>query len=86
MHSEVLRKIVSEHLSRVKNSKDSMKFIYMMKNASLWVLSIGKVQDNKALHKRHIKDYNESIKMKLYQSYIIMMKNLTLKTELQNGV
>ena len=58
MHFEVLRimlkKVISEHLSRVKNSEDSLKPICMLKNASLKVLGFGKVQDNKALHKRYI--------------------------------
>ena len=65
MHFEVLRimlkKVISEHLSRVKNSEDSLKPICMLKNASLKVLGFGKVQDNKALHKRYINGYKEII-------------------------
>lgn len=56
MHSKVLktklRKVVSKLMSRVKPLEDLLKFICMMKSASLLVLELGKVQDNKALHRR----------------------------------
>ena len=72
MHSKVLRmmvkKVVLEYLSRVKNSKDSLKLIYMMKNAPSKYLVLTK---NKAT-KPHIEDSTSltqkipNIRMKLY--------------------
>jgi len=54
--------LLSQHLSRVKNLEDSLKPICMINNASLLVLDFSKVQDNKAIHRRLIKGYKESIK------------------------
>jgi len=65
MHFEVLTimlgKVVSEYLSRVKNSKDTLNPICMMKNAIFWILVHGNVQDIKALQRRYIKCYKQSI-------------------------
>ena len=44
-----------------KNCEDSMKPICMMKNASVWVLGLGNILNNKALHRRLIKGYIKSI-------------------------
>ena len=61
IHSEVvktmLRKVVSEHMTRVKNSEDSLKPICMIKNVPLWVFDFVEVLDNKA----YIEDYIKSI-------------------------
>ena len=81
MRFEVLKKVVSKLLSRVKASEDFLKFICMMKSSSLWVLELGKVQDNKALHRRYIKGYKEhsTSKWSCTRVYIKMMKNMTLR-------
>lgn len=61
IHFEVvktmLRKVVSEHMTRVKNSEDSLKPICMIKNVPLWVFDFVEVLDNKA----YIEDYIKSI-------------------------
>ena len=63
IHYEVLIKVVSEQRSRVYNSEDFLKPIYMKKNDSFWVLVFWKstkqqsltYKTNQKLHEEHPK-------------------------------
>lgn len=80
MHSKVLRKVVLENQSRVKNLEDSLKPNCMMKNASLWELGfLARNQTTRLYKEDSLKVTYPKPEWSCTRVYIRMMKNLTLK-------